>query len=226
MSTKKKTKSTKPKQAVAKPESLKVAPLDYEAAAAVQRREAIDVDVKKINDLEEKVLDGKAAARAAVLQVINAEIEQGVALQRICGHRQVNFDFMRDMEDRLPWWGSTKENQKEALESAQSRIALARRFNGKAVTWKDIEADSVKQVLQQVELLLPGTRAEMEDRAPRMELFGQWLGRISSIKADLEKSLTDKPLASRSKAQLEDFLSDTKYVEDYRHQAQELLEGK
>jgi hypothetical protein len=230
---KKKSKS-KSKQSAAKlkpdlsvPASA-IQPLAYEDSAAAQRRDAIEADVVKINQLEETVVADKKEVLALIVKVTNAMIEQGVALQRMCGHQQVNFAFMQGMEDRLPFgWGKTKESQCIALEEAQKRVALARRFDGKPVKWAQIEElGAVKLVLQQVELLLPGTRGEMEAGAPRMEAFSQWIGRIGSIKSDIVKSFDEKPLAKRTPQQIQDFLDATQYVEDYRNEAKKALEGK
>lgn len=225
---KSKPKSKKPKtlKAPVAPVETHVVKMTYEDAAAVQRREAIDADVAKINTLETAIVDGKQDLRNLVVSILNAEIEQGAALQRICGHEQVNFNFMRDIGDRLPWWGNTKEKQARALEIATSRVAMARMFAGKVITWSDIEKHEMKSVLRQVELLLPGTRGDADLASEPVPQFTAFLAGISKFKQMLQKCWSENPLEQRSKTQLEAFVSDTAWIVEEAAKAKELLRAK
>lgn len=227
MSKKKSNSKPKKQKAVAvKPDApieSSVGLMTYEDASAVQRRAAIDADVEKINSLEKVVFEGKHELRNLIVKVVNAEIEQGSALQRICGHQQVNFSFIKEMAERLPWGDKTKT----ALEVASGRVSLARLFENKPVTWKDIsEKHEMKCVLQQVELLMPGTRGDADLATEPLPQFTVFLAGFSKFKQVLQKCWAEKPLEQRSKTQLESFVSDTMWIVEEHAKAQKILESK
>jgi hypothetical protein len=204
---------------MSKPESTTLVPVAYEDFSEAQRKAAIEKDLKSIRADEVIVQRSRTNVKREVVNYLNACIRQGDALIRICGHQQVNFAFVKDMEARLPWGESTKE----ALEIAQSRVALAKRFEGQIKSYEDISLEFRKGILQQVELLTHVERQASDSDSEPIERFATWMAGISRFKQDLLKCWDEKPLEKRSPAQLKSFLSDTEWLALERNRAKELL---
>ena len=208
--------------------------LTYVERADKERRKAVAEGLKAIARDEKIVQKGLATIDRAIADTVNGMRRQGDALQSICGHNQVTFQFVKDMvcsgKAKLPWGDGTasKENLQTVFETARHRVAIAARIPGDIASWKDVAIEARRAVLCQIELLTVCGRGLLEDGvAPRPNDGLMFVFRnLGRLKHDYLKCIRLEPLEKRSRTQLEDFLEDTEWIEDQRKKAAGLLKGK
>lgn len=199
----------------------------YEEFAPAQRRKAIDKDLAAINADEGVVACARDRIDSSILAIAKALRRQGEALQRICGHDQITFPFIRGIQEKLPWGAglSGDERTRQIFAVAKKRVALTCKIEGEITDWQSIDREARKDILQQIELLSVGDRSEMGDGeapAPR-DPFTFFLNDVGRLKQSLQKCVRERPLEERTPQQLKDFLEETNWVDDQRRLAQEIL---
>lgn len=193
----------------------------YEDLAVKQDRKALMADAKLICK-DEKVIAGKRKVlNATIVDVINAMVRQGEALQRMSKHEQVSFSFINSIAEQLPWG----KDAREVFDMAKRRVAFASNLKGEIRSLEDIAPDSRRQIFLHLGLLSSGER-DSGGPAPQVsDPFSKFLTDVIKLKQELQKCDRVSPLQDRSKTELENFLSDTQWVDDYRKQAKKLLDA-
>lgn len=192
----------------------------YEDVAAKQDRKALLADAKLICKDEKLIVGKRKVINASIVDVINAIVRQGEALQRMCKHEQVSFSFINGIADQLPWG----KDAREVFDLAKRRVAIASNLKGGIKSLDDIAPDNRRQILLHLGMLTSGER-DSGGAAPAIsDPFSNFLTDVVKLKQELQKCERITPLETRSKSQLEDFLADTQWIDDYRKQAKKLLD--
>lgn len=192
----------------------------YEDLAVKQDKKALVADAKLICKDEKLIVGKRKVIAASIVDVINAIVRQGEALQRMCKHEQVSFSFINSIADQLPWG----KDAREVFELAKRRVAIASNLKGGISSLEEIAPDNRRQILLHLGFLTSGER-DGGGPAPRIsDPFSNFLTDVVKLKQDLQKCERIAPLESRSKAQLETFLEDTQWIDEYRKQAKKLLD--
>lgn len=193
----------------------------YDEFATVQDKKALRADLKAIK-LDEHLIHGKRKVMdQSVLDILNAFIRQGEALQRMSKHEQISFRFIQQILPELPWG----KNAREVFETAKRRVAFAADFKGGIKSLADIAPDSRRQLLLHLGLLTSGERGG-DGAAPAInDPFTHFLSDITRFKQDFQKCIRSKSLEDMTRPQLEDFYSSTEWVVEAREQARRLIDG-
>jgi hypothetical protein len=193
----------------------------YEDDAAKLDRKAVEADLRLICRDEKQIIKSRDNIKSEMVEILNAAIRQGLALQRICKHEQVSFSFIEKVRDKLPWG----DDLKSVFETAKKRVAFAHGIGKEIKSLDDLQPEGKKQLL----LLLgiaPQQNRDGEGEAPQHD--DPFTGAISSLlsfKQDFLKVLKLKPLEERTKPQLRHFIEDTEWLVEMRKQAERLLEA-
>lgn len=206
--------------------------MTYNERADKDRRKAVAEGLRSIARDEKIIKQGRERLEGAVVDIVNAMRRQGEQLQMICGHAQVNFQFVKDLAAgpklRLPWGdgSNSKENLQYVFEMARSRVSVTCRVPKEIAAWSDVAVEARRTVLCQMELLQVGSRGLIEDGQapppadPLVHIFDD-LGRM---KHNFMKCVRLEPWEDRSRQQIEDFLSDTEWIAEERAKAKGFLE--
>lgn len=193
----------------------------YEEFVPAQRRRAVESDLAAIARDEEVIKTERKNVETSVLKIAKAIVRQGEALQRICGHEQITFPFVRALQERLPWG----DDPRKAFEIARKRVAATCKVEGRISNLDDLSPEARRHVLQQIELLAVCERPQLTE-AETADSHDPILFFVSDalrLKQSLQKCWRDKPMEQHSKAQLRDFLSSTQWLADERERATTLL---
>lgn len=191
----------------------------YEDMAVKQDKKALIADAKLICKDEKVIVAKRRVISASIIDVINAIVRQGEALQRMCKHEQVSFSFINSIADQLPWG----KDAREVFELAKRRVAIASKLKGGITSLDEIAPDNRRQILLHLGFLTSGER-DSGGAAPQLsDPFSNFLNDVVKLKQELQKCDRITPLEGRSKGQLETFLADTQWIDDYRKQAKKLL---
>lgn len=200
------------------PHKMIAAIISYEEISLVQRKGALDAELKSIAKDQEIVEANKDMVNASMVKIINACWRQGAALQRACGHEQVTFAFIKGIKDKLPW-GS---DDREVFALAKGRIALSAKLKKEVKKWDELPPDFRRDVLQQMELLTPQERSAMGPAQNIRNPLVLFLSDMTRLKQSLQKTIRLTPMEEWTDIERDEFLKDTQWIADERDHAAKL----
>lgn len=194
-------------------------PVLYEDMAAIQDRKAAAADLKAIVLLEKRIRGKQTVVNESIVDIINAMVKQGEALQRVVKREQMSFSFFQSIQGSLPWG----RDAQEAFGIAKRRIGIASALSGGIKDISDLQPDLRRQIYVQLGLLMAGERGENGPSVKLTDPFSKFLNNMLSIKQELQKCERICPLEQMSRPQLENFMVDTQWIADERERADKIL---
>ena len=187
----------------------------FEDFSTVQDRKAAKAEIGLICKFETVIVARRKSINLSIVEIVNAIVSQGEALQRLAKHEQITFAFVKQIIDsgqfKFPWG----TDPREVLETAKRRIAIATNLKGGIKSLEDLAPDARRQLFLHLGLTGIGERGG-EGAAPQTgDPFNSCLVDIIRIKSSFEKAEKLAPINTLTQPKCQSFLDDTLWFVDY-----------
>lgn len=180
----------------------------YVERAAAMKREAVTAEIKIITNLF-KDFDGEAnKVEQATINAVNTGRQIGLHLQAMTGHKQIDLDFWKARcEGQLPF----------NFDKAKQFVSFANKMPRPAETIQEA-IQFVQGILIADDLLQLPARTGAQN-ATMASPFQKFVGYLTAIRAPFSKIISSVPMEKWESQELDDFLSETEWVQVERDRA-------